>query len=118
MVKGSNFSKHRHCEYRVKLHPVENCFIIEQAVKTIKTNIKISEMDFLHFQKNTEDSFDTEFKLITQGFLNPTFSGSLNIRIKNTASYTKCLYPCDIVGFLVIHPFIAAAEVSTSDDSC
>ena len=115
MVNGSNFSKHNYCGYRVKLQPVENYYITEQSVKTIKTNINISEMHLfsMHFQTNSEDGFDSEFKLITQGFLNPSYSGPLFIRIKNIGSYTKCLFPCDILGYLVIHPFIADTEVSS-----
>ena len=52
MVNGSNFSKHKYCGYRVNLHPVENYYITEQSVKTIKTNINISEMHLfsMHFQ--------------------------------------------------------------------
>lgn len=112
IIKGSKFSKESQCEYRIKIHPSKITFLHEQAVYNVLTNIHISNMDSfcMFLQTNSEDTFHTEYKLFTQGFIPPTYCGPLVVKIKNIGSYTKVLYPCDIMGYLTIQPFLKPEE--------
>ncbi len=112
IIKGSNFSKESQCEYRIRIYPSKMTFLHEQTVYNVPTNIHISKMDLfcMFLQINSEDTFHTEYKLFTQGFILPTYCGPLVVKIKNIGSYTKVLYPCDIIGYLTIQPFLKPEE--------
>ena len=107
-VFGSNFSLNNQCEYRIKIYVTNTVIIQEQFLVDIQTNIFISQMDnfCMFLQINNEESFHKEFKLYTEGFIHPSFHGNLHLSIKNIGSHTRILYPSDIIGFLVIQPFI------------
>ena len=107
-VQGEKFSKSDQVEFRVQIHPMRMIICQEQSVYTIETNITISNMDSycMFLQINKEECFHNEFRLFTTGFISPSYNGNLFVKIKNIDSYTKVLYPSDIIGYLTIQPFI------------
>ena len=87
--------------------------VTEQSVHHLLTNIQISNMNnfCMFLQINSEDRIHKEFKLYTQGFIYPSYSGKLYVKVKNLSTFTKVLHPCDIVGYLVIQPFILREDM-------
>lgn len=90
----------------------ENVYNIWADCKAHQDKHNISEMQFfcMYIQKNTEDWFHKDYKLATQDFLIQTFSGPLYVKVKNIASFTKVLQPCNIIGFLFLQSFIMSTE--------
>lgn len=111
-LEGRNFSKNCQVEYRVQIHPNRTVILQEQTIYSIETNVEISNMNSfcMFLQTNKEDSFCNEYKLFTQGFISPFFTGTLVVNIKNIEAYTKVLYPTDVIGYLTIQPFIFKPE--------
>lgn len=112
-LRGENFSKSNQVEYRIQIHPNRMVILQEQSILSIQTNIQISNMESfcMFLQTNREDTtFNNEFKLFTQGFISPYFRGNLIVKVKNIESFTKVLYPTDIIGYLTVQPFILKPE--------
>ena len=119
-IDGSNFSQNQQCEYRIKIHPAQMTCVTEQSVHHLLTNIQISNMNnfCMFLQINSEDRIHKEFKLYTQGFIYPSYSGKLYVKVKNLSTFTKVLHPCDIVGYLVIQPFILREDNHHQQHTC
>ena len=119
-IDGSNFSLSNQCEYRIRIHPHQMTCVTEQSVHHLLTNIQISNMNnfCMFLQINSEDRIHKEFKLYTQGFIYPSYSGKLYVKVKNLSTFTKVLHPCDIVGYLVIQPFILREDNHHQQHTC
>ena len=83
------------CEYRIRIHPHQMTCVTEQSVHHLLTNIQISNMNnfCMFLQINSEDRIHKEFKLYTQCFIYPSYSGKLYVKVKNLCSFTKVLHP-------------------------
>ena len=94
-IDGSNFSLSNQCEYRIRIHPHQMTCVTEQSVHHLLTNIQISNMNnfCMFLQINSEDRIHKELKLYTQGFIYPSYSGKLYVKVKNLCSFTKVLHP-------------------------